>query len=159
MLKYFYTGKYNEPINESKALRFQLQVQVLTYNLADKYDVPTLMGLAEKKFKATLDRWPMAEEYLSVVRDVYTIPTPSNALRAIAVDYARVNFRDIMQSIDIDILRSTLQDEPEFAFDVLQSFVNAPMLGRCSWCGPNQKAEACQARCTKCGKGGISLTH
>jgi len=28
MLKYFYTGKYNEPINESKDPRLQLQVQV-----------------------------------------------------------------------------------------------------------------------------------
>jgi hypothetical protein len=80
MLKYFYTGKYNEPINESKDLRLRLQVQVLTYNLADKYNVPNLMGLAEKQFKATLDKRPTAEEYLSVVREVYNIPTPSNAL-------------------------------------------------------------------------------
>jgi speckle-type POZ protein len=159
MLKYFYTGKYNEPIDESKGMRFQLHVQVLTYNLADKYDVPTLMGLAEQKFKATLNSWPLAGDYLSAVRDVYTIPTPSNALRTITIDYARTNFRNIMESPDLDILRTTLLDEPEFAFDVLQSFVNAPMMGRCSSCGPNQKAKACQARCTKCGKGGISLTH
>jgi hypothetical protein len=141
-LKYFYTGKYNEPINESKDLGLQLQVQVLTYNLADKYDVPTLMGLAENKFKATLDKGPKAEEYLSVVRGAYNVPTPSNALRIIAVDYARRKFRNIMQSPDLDILRATLQEEPEFAFDVLQSFVNAPMMGWCSVCGPNQKAEA-----------------
>ena len=161
MLKYFYTGKYNEPINESKDLRLQLHVQVLTYILADKYDIPTLMGLAEKKFKATLDRCPPVEAYLSVVRDVYNIPTPSNALRTIAVDYARMKFRDIMESPDLGILRATLQDEPEFAFDVLQSFVKAPLRGRCSStsCGPNQEAEALQARCKKCGKGGIFLTH
>jgi hypothetical protein len=98
MLKYFYTGKYNEPINESEELRLQLQVQVLTYNLADKYDIPTLMGLAGKRFKTTLGGGATTKEYLSVVADVYTIPTSTNALRAIAVDYARKEFRDMMQS-------------------------------------------------------------
>jgi speckle-type POZ protein len=157
MLNYFYTGKYNEPINESKDLLLQLQVQVLTYNLADKYDVPTLMELAEKQFKATLEKGPTAEEYLSVIRDAYNIPTPSNALRIIVVDYARLKFRHIMQSPDLEILRATLQDEPEFAFDVLKSFVNAPLKGRCRNCGPNQNAEALEARCKKCGKGGVLM--
>jgi hypothetical protein len=64
-----------------------------------------------------------------------------------------------MQSPALDILRITLQDVPEFAFDVLQSFVNAPLRGRCSFCGPNQNAEAIQIRCKRCGKGGFSLTH
>ncbi len=159
MLKYFYTGKYNEPINESKDVRLQLQVQVLTYNLADKYDVPALMGLAKEQFKATLKKGPTAEEYLSVIRYAYNIPTPRNALRIIAVDYARLKFRSIMQSPDLDIVRTTLQDEPEFAFDVLQSFVNTPLKGHCHNCGPNQNTEAINARCNKCGKGGVSVTH
>ena len=63
----------------------------------------------------------------------------------------------MMQSPDLEMLRATLQDVPEFAFDVLQLFVNAPLTGRCYSCGPNQAAEALQARCIKCGKGGISL--
>jgi hypothetical protein len=159
MLRYFYNGKYNEPINGSKDLCLQLQAQALTYNLADKYNLPSLMGLAEKKFKSTLNRGPTPEEYLSIVSDVYTVPTPTNALQAIVVEYARVNFRDIMQSADLENLRATLQDVPEFAFDVLQLFVNAPLTGHCISCGPNQSAEALQARCLKCGKGGISLTN
>lgn len=159
MLKYFYTGKYNEPLDESEELHLKLQVQVLTYNLADKYDVPTLMGLAEKRFKASLGAGPTTEEYLSVVADVYTIPTPTNALRAIAVEYARKEFRNMMQGPDVELLRATLQDVPEFAFDLLQLFANAPLTGHCHNCGPNQPAEALQARCIKCGKGGISLTR
>jgi len=113
MLKYFYTGKYNEPINESKDLRLQLQVHVLTYNLADKYNVPTLMELAEKRFKSSLGGGPTLEEYLSVVSDVYTIPPSANALRAVAVEYARTKFRDMMQSADLELLRATLQDIPD----------------------------------------------
>ncbi|OBT40964.1 hypothetical protein VE00_09516 [Pseudogymnoascus sp. WSF 3629] len=129
MLKYFYTSIYNEPTNESK-------------ELSDKYDVPTLMGLMEKRFKSTLGEGPTPEEYLSVVSDVYTIPTSTNPLRAIAVEYARMKFRDMMQSANLEILRATLQDVPEFAFDVLQLFVNAPLRGHCHSCDPNQSAEA-----------------
>jgi hypothetical protein len=159
MLKYFYTGKYNETISEIKDLRPQLQVQVLTYNLADKYDVPALMALAGKRFKSTLNEGPTPEEYLSAISDVYTIPTSTNALRAIAAEYARATFRDMMQSADLEILRATMLDVPEFAFDVLQLFAKAPLIGHCHFCGPNQSAEALQARCIKCGKGGISLTR
>lgn len=159
MLRYFYTGRYTEPMNESKGLPLQLHAQVLTYNLADKYDIPTLMRLAEKKFRSTLDQGPTPEEYLSVVSDVYSIPTPTNVLRAIAVEYARTRLRDMMQSADLETLRATLQNVPEFAFDVIRLFVNAPLRGRCSSCGPNQNAEALQARCLNCGKGGISLTY
>jgi len=159
MLKYFYTGKYNEPVHESKEMRLQLRAQVLTYNLADKYDIPTLMRLAENGFRSTLDQGPTPEEYLSVVSDVYTVPAPTNALRVVAVEYARDKFRDMMQSADLGILRAMLQDVPEFVLDVLQLFVNAPLRGRCFSCGPNQNAEAHQARCLNCGKGGISLTH
>jgi len=162
MLRYFYTGKYNEPINESEGLHLKLQVQVLTYNLADKYDVPTLMALTKKRFKTTLGAGPATEEFLSVVADVYTIPTSTNALRSIAVNYARKIFRDMMQSPDLEMLRATLQDVPEFAFDVLQLFAKTPvpsLTGHCQSCGPNQAAEALQARCINCGKGGISLAR
>jgi hypothetical protein len=89
------------------------------------------MGFAEKRFKSTLGGGLTAEEYLSVVSDVYNIPTTTNALRAIAVEYARTNFRDIMQSADLETLRAMLEDIPEFAFDVLQLFVNAPLRGYC----------------------------
>jgi hypothetical protein len=66
-----------------------LQVQVLIYNLANKYNIPALMGLAEKRFKSMLGAGPATEEFLSVAADVYTIPILTNTLRAIAVNYAR----------------------------------------------------------------------
>ena len=159
MLKYFYTGKYNEPVNETKEPRPHLQIQVQTYILADKYDVPTLMGLIEKKFRSTLGKGLAPEEYLSVVSNVYTIPTPANTLRVIVAEYARTRIRDMMQSAHLDVLRATLHDVPEFAFDIIQLFANDTLIGHCHSCGPNQGAEALQARCKTCGKGGISLTH
>jgi hypothetical protein len=162
-LKYFYTGIYSDPKINNKTtidiekLRSPLQMQVLTYICADKYDVPQLMDLAGKKFKSTFNRnpKPTPEEYLSVVSDVYTIPSSANTLRTIAVEYARVKIRDMMQSADGESMRATLEAVPEFSFDVLQHFANAPLMGQCLSCGPNQSAELLQARCLKCGKGGV----
>ncbi|PQE08187.1 BTB POZ fold protein [Rutstroemia sp. NJR-2017a BBW] len=159
MLKYFYTGIYDETIIEGEELRLQLRTQVLTYNLADKYDVPTLMELTEKKFKSTLSVGPTLEEFLSVISDIYTVPKSTNTLRVIAVEYARTKFRSMMQSADLEILRITIQDVPDFAFDVLQLFINAPLRGHCVSCGPNQSTQALQARCVNCRRGGISLTY
>ena len=119
ILKYFYISKYNEPISEVKELRPQLWVHVLIYNLADKYDVPTLMGLAGKRFRSTLSEGLTPEEFLSVVSDVYTVPKSTNALWAIAAEYARSEFRDIMRSTSLEVLQAILQDVPEFAFDIL----------------------------------------
>ena len=110
MLKYFYTSKYGEPIQESQDLHVQLQIQLLTYNLADKYDVPTLMRLAVTRFKATLDEGPSTTELLSLIADVYTIPMSTNTLRVIALEYARRVFRDMMQGPDLEILRTSLKD-------------------------------------------------
>ena len=155
MLKYFYTGKYNEPIDESKDLHLQLQVQVLTYNLAAKYDVPTLMGLAEKRFKSTLGKGLAPEEYLSVVSDVYTIPTPTDASRAIAAEYGRTNFRDMIQSADHEILRATLEDIRSSLSMYLSCLSTLLLRGHCYSCGPNQSAKTHQARCLNCGKGGV----
>ncbi|TEY28519.1 hypothetical protein BOTCAL_1019g00010 [Botryotinia calthae] len=157
MLKYFYTGTYKEQIVEGKKLCLNLKVQVLTYNLADKYDVPNLMGLLKRKFESTLDAGPALEEFLSVVSDVYVIPTSTNILRPIIVEYARRKFRSMIQSDDPEILRATLQDVPDFAFDLLQLFINDPLRGHCSNCGSNKSAEVLQARCVGCGKGGVSM--
>lgn len=159
MLKYFYTGEYCEPRNEDEELLLQLQVQVQTYNLADKYDVLALMGLASTRFKSTLSRVKKLEEYLSMVLYVYTTHIPTNALRVITVEYARTKFRNLMQTTELGTLRATLQDIPEFAFDVIQQFVNAPLRGNCSHCGPKKSPETTQARCAKCGKLGITIIH
>lgn len=159
MLKFFYTGKYNEPANKSGELRFEIRFQALTYILADKYDVPTLMELAEKKFEFSLSLGLSGEDYLSIISDIYTLPALTSALKAIAIEYARIRFREMLQGPKSDLLQDTILHVPEFALDILLVFVNTPVRGRCYSCGPNQTAEVLQARCVKCGKGGISLTH
>jgi hypothetical protein len=159
MLNYFYTGTYNRSINENEELYPQLQVQVLTYNLADKYNVSGLMELAKGRFKSSLAKRPTVEEFLSVVSDVYTVPMPTNALRAVTVEYARMNLREMMLGVEnLEILRATMHDVPEFTFDVLQLFAKEPLRGCCPECRQTKSAEALQVRCNSCGKGGVSIS-
>ncbi|KAH7403063.1 BTB/POZ protein [Cadophora sp. MPI-SDFR-AT-0126] len=158
MLRFFYTGKYIEPANESGEIRFEIRIAILIYILADKYDVSALMDLAEKSFKRLLSVSLTEEDYLSAVSDVYTLPLPTNALKAITVEHARRKFRGMLQGSKSDLVQNALLQIPEFAVDVILVFVNTPLRGRCYSCGPDQTAEALQARCVKCGKGGISLT-
>lgn len=158
MLKFFYTGKYIEPANESGEIRFEIRTAIIIYILADKYDVPALMELAESRFKFSLNLPLTEEDYLSAVSDVYTLPVPTNALKAITVEHARRRFRGMLQGSKSDLVQTALQQIPDFAVDIILVFVNTPLRGRCSACGPDQIAEALQARCVKCGKGGISLT-
>ena len=86
----------------------------------------------------------------------------------IGVDFGGFLERMILPSVTLAVVyialiaritRATMLDVPEFAFDVLRLFAKAPLIGHCHFCGPNQSAEALQARCIKCGRGGISLTH
>ena len=157
MLKFFYTGNYNEPANESGGIRFEIRTAVIIYILADKYDIPALMELAERRFKFSLSLGLSEEDYLSAVSDVYTLPVPTNALKAIIIEHTRRRFRGMLQGPKSDLVQTTVLQIPEFALDIILVFINTPLRGRCSSCGPDQSAEALQARCVKCGKGGISL--
>lgn len=160
MLKYFYSGKYHEPSADMRDGRSQLYFQVLTYILADKYDIPDLLLVVMKVFQSTLESKPTAAEFLMTVSNVYMmIPRPANAMRSMAVDYARSNIQELSENANVNILRATLQNVPEFTFDLIQHFANNPLRGKCSSCGPNQPAEGIRARCHTCGKGGLSLGH
>lgn len=150
MLQYFYTGKYVQLDNEKEDLQQALLSQVLTYGLADKYDVPTLLGLMKEKFESQLSLTdsPKAKEYLTVVPHIYAMPV-STKLRASIVEFTRSQIR----GFDIEMFRDTFLEVPEFAFDVFQLFINKNKLpslrGHCPTCSSTQSARLLEARC-KC---------
>jgi len=160
MLIYLYTGQYSTSLDESWDLRQQLRIHSMTYVLADKYDIPVLMEMALIAFKSTLSRQIVLEDFLSVVSDVYTTLAPSNALQLIIVEHARSHLKNMTQSVDnLRSLQATLQEIPDFAFEVLRLFMIDPIRGRCSSCGPNNSGEVLQARCKRCGRGGLSTSN
>ncbi|KAM0127186.1 hypothetical protein ACHAO1_009666 [Botrytis cinerea] len=156
MLKYFYTGTYDEQIIEGKELCLNLKVQVLTYNLADKYDLFNLIGLLKRKFESTFNAGSALKEFLSIVSNIYVILISTNILKPIIIEYARRRFRSIIQSNDSEILQATIQNIPDFAFDILQLFINDPLRDHYYNCNSNKSAEVLQARCLGYGKGGVS---
>lgn len=159
MLKFFYTSTYNEVINQNSELSDTMRYHILVYNLADKFDVPALMNLAEKRFHSSFNRIFNNATYFSIISDLYTLPAPDEALKSIAVAYARECFRGMSRGPESDLLEATLRQIPEFAIDLLLRFIRIPLQGHCSSCGSTQTAEALQARCVKCKKGGVSSLH
>jgi hypothetical protein len=159
MLKFFYTGNYTDPIVESGEIHIEIRNAIRVYILADKYDVPILLKLAEKNFKLWLDLAFSHVDCLAAISDVYTLPGPTSVLKAATAECVRKKLKGMLQGSDADLVKTTLLQIPEFALDMLLEFVNYPIRGRCSNCGPDQAAEALQARCLKCGKGGVSFDY
>lgn len=170
MLNYLYTGGYDysvseqpESLEQSDSLEqrkiLPLTLHVKMYILADKYQIPALMRLAENKYQNALCSSLSIEEYFQSIPEVYLLPSSAGQLRAIAVQYARENLKKSIEKEDTkESLRQLIIDVPEYGFEVLEVFINHSLRGTCHNCGGKHDAEVLQARCRKCGKGGLSVT-
>jgi speckle-type POZ protein len=158
MLTFLYTADYDLDTDRSDSLPLQLHAQM--YSLADKYQIPALMQLATKKYKQVLQIKPTFKDYFLSIPDIYTPQTSGTELRALVVDYAR---RYLGRALGQEHLRTSLleiiDEVPEYGFDVIETFAEAPIRGKCFSCGPDQGADPLQARCRKCGRGGVSDTY
>jgi hypothetical protein len=153
MLQFFYTADYEvDPECEPSAA---LSIHAQMFTLADKYDVPALMSLAKQKYESLQAKIPLYD-CLPSISKVYALPLSGNSLRKYAVQHARVHIkRGLKEEIVRAAIWQVVNEVPEYGFDLLESFVNIPLKGRCRDCGPNQGATALQARCTSCKPGCI----
>ena len=152
----------------------RLHAQV--FALTEMYQVDTLQGLAVTKYSTALGMTPKIEELLDSIPDIYQLtPASVRGLR----DKAVVAFRLFLMQTGpprqpgclsgpkpsgdegeaaVDTLMAAYDIEaesPEFAKDLLRSYIRSPLLGYCH-CKPEhlQPTEALQMRCLACGKGG-----
>jgi hypothetical protein len=158
MLTFLYTSDYDySSLEQPNSMPLMLHTNI--YILADKYQIPTLMRLAENKYKRVLSTKPNLEDYFLSIPQVYILPTSAGQLRAITVQYARQFLRKIFAKENVrERLQQLIIEVPEYGFEVLEAFINSPLRGVCYTCGNDQDAEVLQARCQKCGKGGLIVT-
>ena len=71
---------------------------VLVYAIADKYDIVELKELAKRKFQTVANsKWPH-DNFLAVVREVFsTTPDGDMGLRQVVLDACRRNFQEILE--------------------------------------------------------------
>lgn len=120
----------------------QLSLHVDMYVLADKYDIASLGALAIKKFQASsgqAHREPetssLSQSKLAILGNIpriYALTAEHNSgLRELVAEYARLQrSRDSTPAFKTE-LRKLFEIIPEFAIDVLLSWLDTPFLAYC----------------------------
>ncbi|PSN58851.1 hypothetical protein BS50DRAFT_538210 [Corynespora cassiicola Philippines] len=158
MVAFFYEADYVEDLPDGAEVS-PLQLHVRMFALADQYDIPDLGMIAAKKYSSRCTKPWIPMEFLESVRDVYDTTLMSNrTLRDMVCMTIRKHLPQMLDDEGIaELYEETLAESPEFAKDLLKSYVDCPFYGGCIACGSNQPMEALQARCKNCGKGTSGL--
>ncbi len=171
MIDYMYTGGYEElpsadfdrSSEQGSDKLYSTSPMVLharMASLADMYLVDGLRHLSEAKFKEAVHQETDTLVLLGAISEVYSLQFGScRIFRDIIIGSIRE--RTAQPPFDVDIkgqLEGVIAEVPDFAIDLLKSYIYQPVLGRCHMCGRDQlvSVEPLQCRCKRCGKGGAS---
>jgi hypothetical protein len=154
MVHFFYNLDYDDDLPDGMDMS-PLQLHTRMFALADQYDIPSLSTIAVEKYSSRCAASWMPMEFLASVQDIYeTTPVCIRELRDMACTIIRKHLPEMLDNKEVaEIYERTLVEEPEFAKDLLQSYVSSSLYGDCMTCVSSQPMEALQARCKKCGKG------
>ncbi len=164
LMSFFYDEDYSDPTegDENKEVPLSaLELHAEMYALGDKYQAPGLSRLATQKYERSLKRDWVPEDFLRSIAKVYQLTPESNReLRNAVLHHARSNIKQFQSNDAMRIqFKDTNRGVPEFTSDLLQSYIDVPLRGKCIQCGPLQPIQPLQARCLKCGKGGAWWEH
>jgi hypothetical protein len=125
------------------------------FALADQYDILDLGNIAVEKYSSRCAASWMPMEFLASVQEIYkTTPACIRDLRDMACTIIRKHLPEMLDNKEVaEFYERTLVDVPEFARDLLNSYVSKCLYSYCMTCGSSQLMEVLQARCKKCGKG------
>jgi speckle-type POZ protein len=154
MVQFFYSMDYDDTLPADADLSlFQLHARM--FSLADEYMIPSLLSVAADKYSAQcLGSWNPSE-FLSSIHDVYNgTPSRVSRLRRAACTAMRSNLPTMLKEEAIARhYDQTITENPEFAKDLLRSYVRDPVFRHCYTCGLHRIMETLQVRCTHCKRG------
>ena len=118
MIKFFYSGFYEELPDGDVTLLSRLTFNVEMYSLADKYDVPKLGELAIAHFQETLTETQSPGDYLPCVRAIYeSTPDSNTGLRRVIVKYVvNRNIKRVWRMSE-PLLKAAFIEAPQFGWD------------------------------------------
>jgi speckle-type POZ protein len=135
MLKFMYTSNYDSSgrdENSSSPMVFNVEV----YQIADKYLVPALKSLAQRKIQETFSTSWNSDDFPDAIAQVYSLPdTSDQGLREMVIGVVREHSKQLISKPRFcDILKETT----EFASDLATCLITevGPMVikYRCSGC-------------------------
>ena len=150
MIEFFYNGDYRNFSGD------QFLGHAEVFAVAIKYGVARLACLSARKYRENgQDDWDPSA-FLESVPVIYSTTVDSQrGLRDAASQCARLRMRSLTATTTIYAhWRQVCLGTPAFCFEVLASYGEFPLMGRCSVCGLGQPLSSLQARCETCGKGG-----
>jgi hypothetical protein len=154
MIDFLYSTDYDEDSLEV-ANTSVLQLHAQIFLLAGRYNIPGLLSIAVKKFRARcVDFWD-ALELLQSMRDVYKLTPPSMIrLRETACVVIQGHLPEMLDdAVTAECFEKTVLEVPDFAKDLLSGYINRPLMGYCDTCRSNQSMECLQTRCQNGNKG------
>lgn len=154
LVQFLYNMDYEDvlPADTDDSL---LKLHAKMFALADRFDIPDLLLVAASKYSVRcLTSWEPIE-FLASIRDVYKGTPPSlSSLRRAAYTAIRKNLPAMLD--DETVLKrydQTVTENPDFAQDLLRSYVTDPIFMRCYTCSSHQRMEILQVRCKQCRRG------
>ncbi len=154
MVDYFYHADYSDDLGE-KAEIHPLQLHVKMFSLGDQYEIPHLSTVAAQKYSTRCTSSWDAFEFLTSIADIYeTTPSCIKQLRDMACLEIRKHLPGMLKNtIVAEEYEKILVEVPDFAKELLKSYVHRPLYGHCIWCASIEPMEALQRRCLTCMKG------
>ncbi|KID85510.1 BTB/POZ domain protein [Metarhizium guizhouense ARSEF 977] len=140
MVEYMYTGQYSlttqpdsgEPCGASYSIVFHARM----FELADKYMIAGLQTLAASEFNKALDQEMDACKFLRSIPAIYSLAsTSSDKLREAVVWELRrwIAWQEFDATVK-EVFHEVTGNVPQFSEELLDSFLDSPLLGECSCC-------------------------
>jgi hypothetical protein len=154
LVQFFYSLDYSDVVPEDSGLS-PLQLHAKMFGLADEYDIPGLLPVAASKYSTgRLYSWEPLE-FLTSIPDVYdAAPAQVPLLRHTACMTIRKQLPEmLLKEAVAERYKKTLAENPEFATDLLQTYINKPLYLHCFNCNSHQYIEIVRgwaSRCERC---------
>lgn len=138
MVNYLYTGQYEVPPKDSEeecATGSALSFHARMFDLADKYLINGLQSLSVAEFKKAARRERDTCSFLRSIAEIHSLQGESSrTLRDIVVGSVRERISQPLDSGVKEALDELTDQVPNFTKDLLNSFLDHPILGHCSHC-------------------------
>jgi Zn finger protein HypA/HybF involved in hydrogenase expression len=162
LVSFFYTGNYSDRIQASETEQpscSALQLHARVFVLADKYVAKNLPALCVEKYQRRLELLCDPIEFLESIPEVYALPpTSTRILKEVVARFARINISNYLREETVQMAyNSVAQSVPEFVKDLLDLYIEAPLLGNCANCGQHVPMAALQGRCRRCRRGTAAI--
>ena len=164
MLDFVYTGDYTEffcqPTNNQPPSISALKLHARLFALADRYSISALCDVAADKYMSRFKHHFDPLEYLQSIPDIYFSTTLCNRkLREYILKFSRDNLQSLLHERPIrEKYNSVAAQVPSLVKNMLDTYIDAPVLGSCLNCGNRKPMLPLQVRCQEWNRG-TDLSH